>query len=89
MGVPVDVRLDRGHADHEEHEHGEGHHGEAQQNGSILPDARCLLLGSGSLALAPLPPVVLLLHAVEMLPVPLTQTHMFTHMSPQGCEDPG
>lgn len=82
-GLPADVRFERGDADQEEHEHGEGHHGEAQQHGSVLADAGRQRLGPSPLPSAHIPasaPLQLLgRRGVEELPASLAHTRTHNH----------
>lgn len=88
-GLPADVRFDHGDADQEEHEHGEGHHGEAQQHGSVLADAGPQRVGPSPLPSTHIPasaPLHLLgRRGVEELPASRAHTHTQTQTKHSYC----
>lgn len=71
--VPVNIRFDHSDANYKEHKHWEGNHGEAQQDGSVLPDTDHWHLCPNSLSPMPIHPsaplLVLRCPCVEDLPV--------------------
>lgn len=84
--VPVHMRLDGGDSNHEEHEHREGHHAEAQQDGSLFPNARHQLLAPNSLLPGTFDTSVSLFflgrHPVDELPV--SHAHTQNDEGPSG-----
>lgn len=80
--VPVNKGFDHCDADYKEHEHREGHHGAAQQDGAVLPDACTWHLCPNPLLSVPVSSsasiAVLSHHSVAEFPGP--HTHRHTHI---------
>lgn len=80
--VPVNKGFDHCDADYKEHEHREGHHGAAQQDGAVLPDACTWHLCPNPLFSVPVSSsasiAVLSHHSVAEFPGP--HTHRHTHI---------